>query len=105
VCWLCGILLDILQGAVLGQNAFAFAVIAYVIQVSYQRLRMFSLPKQAAFVLLLELFHIVVNQWAQNINGVAHIHWLIFLPVLTTGLFWILVRPLVAWFQRVFAVF
>ncbi|MBQ0795733.1 rod shape-determining protein MreD [Zhongshania sp.] len=105
VCWLCGILLDVLQGGVLGQNAFAFAVVAYIIQVSYQRLRMFSLRKQAAFVLLLELFHILVDQWAQNINGVAHTHWLVFLPALTTGLLWLFVRPIVAWWQRLFVVF
>lgn len=105
VCWLCGILLDVLQGAVLGQNAFALAVVAYLIQVSYQRLRMFSLLKQAAFVFLLELFHILVDQWAQNINGVAQTHWLVFLPALTTGLLWLFVRPIVAWFQRLFSVF
>ena len=89
VCWLCGILLDVLQGGVLGQNAFAFAVVAYIIQVSYQRLRMFSLRKQGA----------------QNINGVAHTHWLVFLPALTTGLLWLFVRPIVAWWQRLFVVF
>ncbi|CAA0095860.1 rod shape-determining protein MreD [Zhongshania aliphaticivorans] len=105
ICWSCGILLDILQGAVLGQNAFALAVIAYIIQVSYQRLRMFSIVKQAAFVFLLELFHILVDQWAQNINGVAQTHWLVFLPALTTGLLWLLVRPIVAWLQRLFVVF
>lgn len=105
ICWCCGILLDILQGAVLGQNAFALAVIAYIIQVSYQRLRMFSIGKQAAFVFLLELFHILVDQWAQNINGVAQTHWLVFLPAFTTGLLWLFVRPTVAWLQRLFVVY
>ena len=105
ICWCCGILLDILQGAVLGQNAFALAVVAYIIQVSYQRLRMFSIGKQAAFVFLLELFHILVDQWAQNINGVAQTHWFVFLPALTTGLLWLLVRPVVAWLQRLFVVY
>ncbi|CAA0083283.1 Rod shape-determining protein MreD [Zhongshania aliphaticivorans] len=105
ICWLSGIVLDILQGVVIGQNAFAFAVIAYIIQVSYQRLRMFSLRKQASFVFLLELFHILVEQWAQNINGVAQTHWLVFLPALTTAAFWFVVRPVVAWFQRVLVVF
>jgi rod shape-determining protein MreD len=105
VSWLCGLLLDILQGVVLGQNAFALAVIAYVILGSYQRLRMFSLPKQAAFIALLELFHILVDQWAQNLNGVSHTQWWVFLPTLTTGLLWLFVRPTVAWFQRLYAVF
>ena len=91
--WLCGMVLDILQGVVLGQNAFALAVIAYIIQVSYQRLRMFSLRKQAAFISLLELFHILVDQWAQNINGVAQTHWLVFLPIIRTGSLCLFFRP------------
>ena len=105
VSWLCGMVLDILQGVVLGQNAFALAVVAYIIQVSYQRLRMHSLRKQAAFIALFELFHILVDQWAQNINGVAQTHWLVFLPVLSTGLLWLIMKPTIAWFQRMFAVY
>ncbi|MGB1905675.1 MAG: rod shape-determining protein MreD [Spongiibacter sp.] len=100
LCWVCGFIQDILLGVVIGQNAFSLAVIAYIVQVSYQQLRMFSVRKQAALIGLLELFRILVDQWAQNINGVAHTHWLIFLPTLTTALMWLLVRPLLSWCQR-----
>ena len=88
----------------LGQNAFAFAVIAYVIQVSYQRLRMFSLRKQAALILLCTLFHVLVEQWAQGLNGAGHFRWQIFLPILSTALCWFLLRPFMAWMSRVFVV-
>ncbi len=100
VAWLSGLLLDILQGAVLGQNAFALAVIAYILQVSYQRLRMFSIIKQAALVASLSFFHILVNQWAQGLNEVAQFHWLVLLPVLSTALIWIVAKPLLGWLQR-----
>ncbi|QQD19029.1 rod shape-determining protein MreD [Spongiibacter nanhainus] len=104
-CWFCGLLQDILYGAVLGQNAFAMAVIAYIVLVSYQRLRMFSLHKQAALVALLALFRILVDQWAQNINGVTQTHWLVFLPALTTCLLWFVIRPAIGWLQRMVVVF
>lgn len=100
VACLSGLLLDILQGDMLGPNAFALAVIAYLLQVSYQRLRMFSLVKQAVLVAFLSFFHIVVNQWAQGLNGVAHFHWLLLMPVLSTALGWMVTRPLLGWLQR-----
>ncbi|WP_372864781.1 rod shape-determining protein MreD [Spongiibacter sp.] len=102
LCWTCGLVQDILFGSVLGQNAFSLAVIAYMVQISYQQLRMFSLRKQAALIALLELFRILVDQWAQSLNGLSQTHWLVFLPILPTALLWLLLRPTMAWWQRVF---
>lgn len=100
VAWLCGFLLDILMGDVLGQHAFALAVIAYVLQVSYQRLRMFALVKQAGLIGALSLFHVLISQWSQGLNGGTQFRWLVFLPVLSTALAWLLARPLLARLQR-----
>lgn len=105
LCWMCGIVQDILLGTVLGQNAFSLAVVAYIIQISYQQLRMFSLRKQAALIALLELFRILVDQWAQNLNGVSQTHWLVFLPVLSTALLWFFLRPMMSWLQRLFVAY
>lgn len=105
LCWLGGIVQDILLGTVLGQNAFSLAVVAYIVQISYQQLRMFSLRKQAALIALLELFRILVDQWAQNLNGVSQTHWLVFLPVLSTALLWFFLRPVMSWLQRLFVAY
>lgn len=105
LCWLAGLVQDVLQGAVLGQNAFSLAVVAYVVQVSYQQMRMFSLRKQAALIAVLELFRVLIDQWAQNLNGVSHTDWRVFLPVLTTALMWFLVRPIMSWLQRLFVAY
>lgn len=104
VAWLCGLLLDILLGDVLGQNAFALAVIAYVLQTSYQRLRMFSVVKQASLIAVLTLFHVLVNQWAQGLNGEISFRWLVFLPVLSTPVVWLLAKPILGWLQRLLGV-
>mgnify|MGYP000530709740 CR=1 FL=1 len=48
-----GIILDALEGAVLGQNAFALVVVALLSLTLYQRLRVYSLWQQAGVVFLL----------------------------------------------------
>jgi len=50
---LLGVGLDILEGAVLGQNAFALLVVAALCLNLYQRLRVFNLWQQAGLVFLL----------------------------------------------------
>ena len=105
LCWLCGLVQDILLGSVLGQNAFSLAVVAYIIQISYQQLRMFSLRKQAALIGLLELFRILVEQWAQSLNGLPYTYWQVFLPVLSTALLWLVLRPTMSVLQRLFVAY
>ena len=56
-------------------------------------------------VALLELFRILVDQWAQNLNGVSQTHWLVFLPVFSTALLWFFLRPMMSWLQRVFVAY
>lgn len=100
VAWVSGFLLDILLGDVLGENAFSLAVIAYVLQVSYRRLRMVNIVQQAGLIAMLSCFYILVSQWAQGLNGGTQFHWLAFLPVLSTALLWFFAKPLMAWLQR-----
>ena len=50
---LLGIGLDVLDGAVLGQNAFALVVVALLALILYQRLRVYSLWQQAGVVFVL----------------------------------------------------
>lgn len=103
-CWLLGLLQDILHSAVLGQHAFSLVVIAYIFQISYQRLRMFGLQRQAVLLALLCLFRVLVDQWAQNINGAIDGSWWVFAPVLTTALLWLLLRPVLRRLQHLFEV-
>ena len=50
---LLGVGLDVLEGAVLGQNAFALVVVALLSLTLYQRLRVYSLWQQAGVVFVL----------------------------------------------------
>ncbi len=53
--FLVGLLLDSLTGTLLGQNALALSLIAYISVKTHQRVRLFPLWQQSVFVLLLLL--------------------------------------------------
>jgi rod shape-determining protein MreD len=66
---LLGLLIDALEGAVLGQNAFSLTVPALCALLLYQRLRVFSLWQQCAVVFVVIGLHQLVGQWVQNLEG------------------------------------
>ena len=88
VCWLSGLVLDILEGAPLGQNAFALSVIAYVSLILYQRLRMYTPWQQAGVLFILVGVHQLVSHWVQTLTGVLSPNLLFLLPALVSALLW-----------------
>ena len=59
--WCVGIMLDALNGAVLGQNALALAVVAYITYVLHLRIRLFPLWQQCISILVLVGIYQLVN--------------------------------------------
>jgi len=51
--FVCGILLDVLTGTIIGQHAFALAVIAYITVEAHQQIRLYPLLQQALVVVVL----------------------------------------------------
>ncbi len=88
VALLLGVGLDVLEGSVLGQNAFALVVVALLSQVLYQRLRVYSLWQQAGVVFILVGINQLICQWVQNIQGVSVLPQLFLLPALSSALLW-----------------
>lgn len=83
-----GVMLDALEGAVLGQNAFSLVVVALLCLTLYQRLRVFSVLQQAGTVFVLIGINQLVCQWVQNLEGVASPSLLFLLPAVTSALLW-----------------
>jgi rod shape-determining protein MreD len=83
-----GIAMDVLEGAVLGQNGFALVVVAVLALLLYQRLRVFSLLQQAGVVFVLIGIHQLICQWVQNLEGAGAQTSLFLLPALTSALLW-----------------
>lgn len=83
-----GVMLDALEGAVLGQNAFSLVVVALLCLTLYQRLRVFSVLQQAGTVFVLIGINQLVCQWVQNLEGVGSQSILFLLPAVTSALLW-----------------
>lgn len=64
-----GLLLDILEGSILGLNAMALVIIAYVTLSLHLRLRMFSSVQQAGLVLALIGLNLLICHWLQIVTG------------------------------------
>ena len=67
--WFAGIILDILEGSILGLNAMAFVIIAYAALSLHLRFRMFSSLQQAGLVLVLIGLNLLLSHWLQVVTG------------------------------------
>ncbi|MDG2273645.1 MAG: rod shape-determining protein MreD [Halioglobus sp.] len=83
-----GVGLDVLEGAALGQNAFALMVVALLALTLYQRLRVSRLWQQAAVVFMLICINQLICQWVQNFEGVSVLPVLFLVPALSSALLW-----------------
>jgi len=85
---LLGVGLDVLEGAVLGQNAFALVVVALLSVILYQRLRVYSLWQQAGVVFVLVGINQLICQWVQNLQGAGARSLFFMLPAVSSALLW-----------------
>lgn len=86
--WSMGILLDVLQGTLFGQNAIGLALLAYFTLKSHQRIRMFPLMQQAFLMCLFVLVYLLINLWVRGIMGVPPQSWTFWMPAITSMLLW-----------------
>lgn len=86
--WTLGLLLDVVKGTLLGQNALALALVAYLTLRLHQRVRIFPLWQQALFVLILVALDQMLVLWVKGVIGQPPGSWLYWLPSLTSTLLW-----------------
>jgi len=67
--WLIGLLMDGLEGGVLGRHAFALAVLAYAALLLRRRMLLYTLPQQMALVCALCAMHLILVYWVQSLMG------------------------------------
>lgn len=89
--WLVGLILDVANGALLGQNALTLAIVAYLSLRLHQRIRLFPLWQQSVSVLLLVTLHLMLVLWIKGTTGQSAETWAYWLPALTSMLAWPLV--------------
>lgn len=88
IAFFAGLLIDVTQGAILGQHAVGLVIIVFVVQLEYQRIRVFSLAQQAMVVFLLLIIKQVLTLWVTGIVGQAPDLSLYFLPSLVGAIIW-----------------
>lgn len=69
--WLAGLVLDVFKGEVLGQNALAIALVAYIAISLHQRLRNQTLVQQSLFVFAMLSFNEIVVWGIEGWTGHA----------------------------------
>lgn len=88
IAFIVGILLDVLEGAAMGQNALSFTLVAFLALILYQRLRVFNLGQQAAVVFMLLSMNQLLAQWVQNLTSSGADTLLFLMPALVGALLW-----------------
>ncbi|MBV2130467.1 rod shape-determining protein MreD [Arsukibacterium indicum] len=91
-----GFLTDVLIGTVLGVNALAFSVVAFIVAVNHLKIRNFSVIQQALLMgLFLALYHLLLFWLSHFLTGVYFLPAYLW-PVLTGMLVW----PWLFWLLR-----
>jgi rod shape-determining protein MreD len=103
--WVTGLVVDILDGSLLGLNALALAVIAYITLSLHQRLRMFSSLQQSGVVLAMTGLYLMMTHWmkiAANQAVTSDLHFL--LGALFSAFLWPWLFVLLRQMRRSFSV-
>ncbi len=86
--WVMGILVDVLNGTLLGEHALALTAVIYLVSRFSNQMRMFSLFQQGMAVLCLVLGYLFILFCIQGFLGVLLEGWFYWLPALTSMVLW-----------------
>lgn len=86
--WVCGLLIDVLTGLLLGQHALAYSIVVYLTLKLHQRLRLYPLWQQALSILVLLGLGQLLLLWINGMIGRPVHSWLYWLPSLVGALLW-----------------
>ncbi len=88
IAWLLGLILDAHAGALLGQNALALSLIAYLTLRLQKQIRAFPPLQHTILICMFLLLLQFINLWIRGIMGVPPQSWLFWAPVVSSVLLW-----------------
>lgn len=88
IAWCMGLLLDVQQGALLGQNALGLALIAYFVIQIHKRFRIFPLVQQSCLVGFIIIFYLLISSWVTGIMGIPPKTWTYWMPAISSMVLW-----------------
>lgn len=86
--WAMGIILDVLNGTLLGEHALALTIVVYFVARMHSRMRMFSLLQQGLCIFLFVLIYQFILYCVQGFIGELPHDWLYWSPAVTSMLLW-----------------
>ena len=102
--WMAGLVLDVATGALLGQNALAFGIVAFLAIKLHLRIRLFPLWQQAWSILSLSALYQISTLWVKGYTGQSAQTWAYWLASLTSMLLWPFVFTLLRGVRRFYRV-
>lgn len=99
-----GLMLDVVEGSPLGENAFALAIVAYLALSLYQRMRMYAFWQQSGIVFVLIGLNQLLCHWVQTLTTKVAPTMLFLLPAFVSALLWPTAMLLLRKIRRQFAV-
>ena len=98
-----GLLLDVLEGHLLGQSALALSLVAYLTLSLYGRLRLFNPLQQSMIVFVLVGLYQLVHYWAESMfMGQGKFVWL--WPAVGSAALWPLWYGVLNWTRHTFRI-
>ena len=86
--FLIGILLDVLQGTPLGEQALLLTILAYIAAKFHRQIRVFPLSQQAMIVCALILSYQIILQFIHGMFGLYVVDYWFWLSAVTSTLLW-----------------
>jgi rod shape-determining protein MreD len=83
-----GLMVDLLEGAPLGQNALILSLLGFLCALVYPRFRAYSLVQQAVLIFVMLGMVQLVEQWLRTLFGPFSIHLSFLLPSLIGAVLW-----------------
>jgi rod shape-determining protein MreD len=102
--WMIGLITDVASGALMGQNAIAFALLAYLAIKLHLRMRLFPLWQQAMSIMILIALFQMITLWIRGTIGQSPPSWSYWYPSLTSMLLWPVVFMVLRGVRRQFNV-
>lgn len=102
--WVLGILLDVLEGNLLGINALALTIVTYMMLILYQRVRMFGWLQQLLFVFVLVAVNQIISHWVKGILGVSTQTLMFLVPAFVSAALWPMLFMLLRGIRRAYHV-
>ena len=96
--WVVGIILDILHGTLLGENAIALSIVAYVTMRFHLQIRIFPMWQLTTTVFALLTINAFIQFWIDGVAGVGSAGISRWTQVMTGAILW---PPLMALMDRV----